>query len=71
MHDSKCMHARDLKSAMKAAGMDDRTLSEKTGVHITLIRRYLHGEVAVGAKNAIKLARVLGVSLEQVLYGKS
>lgn len=49
--------------------MDDRALAKKTGVHITLIRRYLHGEVAVGAKNANKLARALGVPLESVLYG--
>jgi hypothetical protein len=60
-----------IRAAMKRLGWDARgsTLSERSGVHITLVRRYLDDEVNVGAKNAPKLAQALGLSVEDVLYG--
>lgn len=58
-----------INRAMKARGIEDRELSRRTGIHVTLIRRYLKGEVEVGARNGPKLARELGISLEDLLCG--
>lgn len=59
-----------LKAAMKAKGWDHKQLAAESGVHVTLIGRYLTGEVEVGAKCGVKLARALGVHLEDILGKK-
>lgn len=58
---------------MKAKGWDENDLSERSGVHVTLIRRYF-GKYAVkpvkmGPKNAERIARALGIPPESLLYG--
>lgn len=63
------MNKTQLKRAMEEAGLTDRDLAARSGVHITLVRRYLAGEVSIGAKNAKPIADALGVSVEAILYG--
>jgi hypothetical protein len=59
-----------LKKAMDAKGWDEHRLAEHSGVHITLIGRYLRREVDVGAKCGIRMARALGIQLESILGKK-
>ena len=54
---------------MAMESIDDTELSLRSGIDITLVRRYLSGEVRVGVKNARRLAAALRLSLEEVLYG--
>jgi transcriptional regulator with XRE-family HTH domain len=56
-----------LRHALSALGWDDKRLAKVSGIHITLIRKYLKGEVEVGKKNGIRIARALGVRLELIL----
>lgn len=50
--------------------MDDTELSKRSGIHISLVRRYLSGEVDIGIKNAPKIAEALDIPLTSVLYGQ-
>ena len=59
-----------LKTAMKAKGWDEVRLAEASGVDRSLIGRYLRGEVEVGAKNGVRLAKALEVHLEDILGKK-
>ena len=59
-----------LKAAMQAKGWTNHQLAEMSGVHQSLIGRYLAGEVDVGLKNAIRLARVLGVEVLSIVGAK-
>jgi hypothetical protein len=65
-----------LRVAMATCGMTDRSLSAASGVHLSLIRRYLGiyasaqaRPTVVGPRNARRLALALGVSAEDLLYG--
>ena len=66
---------RQLRAAMRANGWNEIDLAREAEVNIRMIRRYLgmydEEPVEVGPKNAPKLARVLGLSVETVLYGPS
>lgn len=64
------MDGKELERQLKRAGLTDHDLADATGVDVRLIRRYLWNEVAIGIKNAPRLARALGLSVEEVLYGK-
>jgi len=75
-----CIHVlmsqlETLHKAMKAKGWDPATpegarrLAEASGVHVTLVRRYLNGEVEVGAKNARVVAKALDITTDAILYG--
>lgn len=64
--------AQLLGVALDAKDWGDRKLAEKrlsteTGLHLSLVQRYVRGEVSVGAKNASMVARALGLSIEAVL----
>lgn len=58
---------------MKRKKWTPRDLAARSGVHITLVRRYFgeYGDkpVQVGAKNAPRIAKALGVSISSLLYG--
>jgi transcriptional regulator with XRE-family HTH domain len=56
-----------LASALKSKGWDDTKLADETGIHITLVRRYLHDEVHIGLKNGLRIAHALGVSIESLV----
>lgn len=61
---------------MRAKGWDPKThesaraLSDASGVHVTLVRRYISGEVDVGAKNARRIAQALEITTDEILYGE-
>jgi len=60
-----------LKEAMEQQGWDPedgRELAKASGVHITLVRRYLAGAVRIGPKNAPAIAAALGLTVVEVLY---
>lgn len=63
--------AAALKEAMDAKGWDAMELAEMSGVDVTLIRRYLHGQVTVGLKNAPLLAAPLGIEWSRLLPVKA
>lgn len=53
-----------------AAGMDLKTLSEQSGVHVRQIQRVESGESKTGnltLTNAVALAKALGIEPEQLL----
>lgn len=48
-----------------------KELSEKTGISINTIRNYINGHNAIpSAELAVKIANVLGVSVEYLVTGK-
>jgi transcriptional regulator with XRE-family HTH domain len=55
---------------MKEKNMSKAELARASGVHHTLIGRYLDGEVDIGEKNAPKIAHALGLEPGDVLWGK-
>jgi lambda repressor-like predicted transcriptional regulator len=62
-----------LERAMKRKGWSDVRLSSESGVHITIIRRWFgkYGKrTRISPENAMKVARPLGISPEQILFGK-
>lgn len=61
--------ARVLRDAMTAKGMDPLALAAASGVDVTLIRRYLDEQVAVGVKNAPRLAAPLGIEASTLVFG--
>lgn len=56
---------------MSRKGFTAIALSDQSGVDVTLIRRYLDGQVTVGIKNAPRLARSLGVEPASLLFGEA
>lgn len=60
-----------LREAMESKGWDAIKLSEESGVDVTLIRRYLHGQVTVGLKNAPLIAAPLGIEWSRLLPVKA
>lgn len=59
-----------LREAMARKDWGAVELAARSGVDVTLIRRYLNEEVEVGAKNAPRLARALGVEPALLLFGE-
>jgi transcriptional regulator with XRE-family HTH domain len=59
-----------LKKTMAEKGWDQSELAQKSGVHQSLISRYLSGEAEIGPLNARRLSRVLGVGFESLLGRK-
>jgi transcriptional regulator with XRE-family HTH domain len=59
-----------IKRRMQELELDDTKLAEISGIHITLIRRYLKKETRIGAENAPRLARALELSVGAVLCGE-
>lgn len=59
-----------VRRAMREKKMSKAALARASGVHHTLIGRYLDGEVDIGQKNAPKLAAALGLEAGEVLWGK-
>jgi transcriptional regulator with XRE-family HTH domain len=59
-----------IERAMQARGIDRAELAKKTGISPGLIGRYLSGKIKVGVKNAPRIAEVLGLEKEEVLFGQ-
>jgi hypothetical protein len=55
---------------MAAKGMDAISLAAESGVDVTLIRRYLDEQVAIGVKNAPRLAEPLGIDASTLIFGE-
>ena len=61
-----------LKERRTAAGLTQAQLSEKSGMDVRAIRRLEKGEIKIEnivLKNAVGLARALGITAEQLLEG--
>jgi transcriptional regulator with XRE-family HTH domain len=56
-----------LKAAIEKKGWTQTELARVSGVHQSLISRYLAGEDEVGPKNANRLARALGLEMLSIL----
>lgn len=67
---SKHHAAKILADAMKVKDWGESDLAAASGVHQSLIGRYLRAEVDVGPKNAPRLAKALGIDTLALLYGK-
>lgn len=63
-----------LRRLMKAKRLNEIKLATESGVDSSLIYRYLNEDeserVAIGKRNAPRLAKALGVSVVELLYGK-
>jgi transcriptional regulator with XRE-family HTH domain len=59
-----------IQGAMEAKGLTRAQLAKLSGVNAGLIGRYLTGEIAVGMRNAPKLATPLGLTVAEVLLGR-
>lgn len=55
---------------MKAKGWRESELAAASGVHQSLIGRYLKSKANVGPKNAPRLAKALEIDTMTLLYGK-
>lgn len=62
--------AKILDQAMKAKGWNESELALASGVHQSLISRYLSRKANVGHKNAPLLAKALEIDTMVLLYGK-
>ena len=48
-----------------------KELSDRTGISVNTIRNYINGPTALpSAENAVKIARILNVSVEYLVTGK-
>jgi transcriptional regulator with XRE-family HTH domain len=52
-----------LRSAMQASGLTDYRISRMTGVHASVIGRFLKGERGISLTTAGKIAEAVGVEL--------
>lgn len=59
-----------IRAAMQAKGMEAGQLARAAGIHSGLIGRYLSGKTAIGVKNAPKIARVLDLTVADVVFGR-
>lgn len=59
-----------IRSAMEAKGLTRAQLAKLSGINAGLIGRYLTGEIAIGMRNAPKLALHLGLNTAEVLLGR-
>ena len=61
----------NLREEMEFQDIKQKELSEKTGISINTIRNYINGHNALpSAEVAVKIAQVLGVSVEYLVTGK-
>ena len=61
----------NLRAEMEFHDIKQKELSEKTGISINTIRNYIKGHNAIpSAELAVKIANVLGVSVEYLVTGK-
>jgi transcriptional regulator with XRE-family HTH domain len=61
----------NLKEELAFNGMQVRELAEKSGVSKRTIEKYLLANGSIpSAENAVKMATVLGVSVEYLVYGR-
>lgn len=62
----------NLRAEMEFHDIKQKELSEKTGISINTIRNYINGHNAIpSAELAVKIANVLGVSVEYLVTGKN
>ena len=60
-----------IRQAMEAKDLKLADLARLSGIHAGLLGRYLAGKSAIGLKNAPKLADALGLTRDDVLFGRS
>lgn len=51
---------------LEQAGIMQRWVADKTGITAVAINRYVHGSREPGVRNAIKIAKVLGMKVEDL-----
>jgi transcriptional regulator with XRE-family HTH domain len=56
-----------IRRAMKDQGITTAELARRTGIHASLIGRYLRGEITIGLRNGPRIATSLGLSASTVL----
>jgi transcriptional regulator with XRE-family HTH domain len=59
-----------IELTMKERGINRAALARHTGIDYSLIGRYLTRKIAVGLKNAPRLAAALGLTQADVLFGR-
>lgn len=58
--------ARNFRTARRTLGWDIATLEKRTGVHRNQLQAYENGRRLPNLVNACKIARALGMALEQL-----
>lgn len=62
----------NLREEMLFQDIKPKEIAEKTGISVNTIRNYINGHKAIpSAENAVKIAQVLGVSVEYLVLGKN
>lgn len=61
----------NLREEMLFQDIKPKAIADKTGISVNTIRNYINGHKAIpSAENAVKIAQVLGVSVEYLVLGK-
>lgn len=62
----------NLREEMLFQDIKPKEIADKTGISVNTIRNYINGHKAIpSAENAVKIAQVLGVSVEYLVLGKN
>ena len=62
----------NLREEMLFQDIKPKEIANKTGISVNTIRNYINGHKAIpSAENAVKIAQVLGVSVEYLVLGKN
>jgi len=63
----------NLRDALELANLRQIDLARKTGINIKSIENYIKNDAKTipSADKAVKIARVLGVTVEELVYGQS
>ena len=60
-----------LRTLRKANGLTQMRLSQKSGVHRTIIARYETGKSGMSSRNLLRVAKALDTSVERIVGGDS
>lgn len=70
---TQTMQIAVLKDAMAKHGLDLNALSERTGIAVSLLRRYMDPRrrtwISIGPKNAARIGPALGIDPGVLIFG--
>ena len=61
--------SQNLRKALERKNWAQNKLAKKLGIRTTTLHGYLYGVVPLGLENAVKLASILNLSLDELVLG--
>lgn len=58
-----------IRNAMEYEKLNQRELSEKAGISLSMLNRYINDAKVPSVKYASKIGKILGLSADYILYG--